>query len=66
MNADDRFFLRIRLHFDKHAPQQLAIHLALHQQQPMSSGAMTSAGRAKKDGGRCWEGVVAMGVAWEY
>jgi len=30
----------------------------------MSWGATTSAGRAKKDGGRCWEGVVAMGVAW--
>jgi len=30
----------------------------------MSSGATTSAGRAKKDGERCWEGVVAMGVAW--
>jgi len=29
----------------------------------MSSGATTSAGRAKKDGGR-WERVVAMGVAW--
>jgi len=28
----------------------------------MSSGATTSAGRAKKDGGRCWEGVVAMGL----
>jgi len=25
----------------------------------MSSGATTSAGRAKKDGGRCWEGLVA-------
>jgi len=35
--------------------------------QPMSSGATTSAGRAKKLWGRwsgsCWEGVVAMGVA---
>ena len=29
----------------------------------MSSGATTSAGRAKKDWGRCWEGLVAMGVA---
>jgi len=28
----------------------------------MSSGATTSAGRAKKDWRRCWEGVVAMGV----
>ena len=25
----------------------------------------SSAGRAKKDWGRCWESVVAMGVAWE-
>ncbi len=33
----------------------------------MRSGATTSAGRAKKAwgrAGRCWEGVVAMGVAW--
>ena len=30
----------------------------------MSSGATCLAGRAKKDWGRCWEGVVAMGVAW--
>jgi len=29
----------------------------------MSSGATTSAGRAKKLWGRCWESVVAMGVA---
>jgi len=33
--------------------------------QPISSGATCSAGRAKKDGRRCREGVVAMGVAWE-
>ena len=31
--------------------------------QPMSSGATTSAGRQKKEWGRCWEGVVAIGVA---
>ena len=33
----------------------------------MRSGATCSAGRAKKDlerGGRCWEVVAAMGVAW--
>ena len=29
----------------------------------MRSGKTTSAGRQKKDWGRCWEGVVAMGVA---
>jgi hypothetical protein len=29
----------------------------------MSSGATTSAGWQKKDGGSCWESVVAMGVA---
>ena len=29
----------------------------------MSSGATISAGRAKKDWGRCWESAVAMGVA---
>jgi len=32
MNADNRFFLRIRLRFHNHAPQQLATFLALHQQ----------------------------------
>ena len=32
--------------------------------QPISSSATSSAGRQKKDWGRCWEGVVAMGVAW--
>jgi len=31
----------------------------------MSSGATTSAGWAKKVRGRCWENVVAMGVALE-
>jgi len=31
----------------------------------MSSGATSSAGRAKKDWGRCREGVVAMGMAKE-
>jgi len=34
----------------------------------MSSGATSSAGRAKKERGRglgiCWKSVVAMGVAW--
>ena len=32
--------------------------------QPMSSGATCWAGRQKKDWGRRWEGLVAMGVAW--
>jgi len=31
--------------------------------QPIDSGATTSAGRSKKERGRCWEGVVAAGVA---
>jgi hypothetical protein len=31
----------------------------------MSSGATSSAGRAKKDWGRAEKGLVAMGVAWE-
>jgi len=30
----------------------------------MSSGVTTSAGRAKKFRERCWEGVVAIEVAW--
>ena len=29
----------------------------------MNLGATCSAGRAKKDWGRCWEDLVAMGVA---
>ena len=56
----------------------LAIHLRFHDhasrsgspsawrftsRQPMRSGATSSAGRAKKDWGRCWEDLVAMGVA---
>jgi hypothetical protein len=31
--------------------------------QPISSGALTSAGRQKKEWRKCWEAVVAMGVA---
>jgi len=49
--------------FPRHAPEQRAIRLAIHQQAADEFGATCSAGRAKKDGGRCWEGVVAMGVA---
>jgi len=54
-----------RLRFYHHAPQQLPSGLVLHQQADDEFGATTSAGRAKKDWGRCWEGVVAMGVAAE-
>jgi len=37
----------------------------LQQQEAVSSGATPSAGRAKKDWGRCWVVVVAVGVAWD-
>lgn len=30
----------------------------------LTSGATSSAGRAKKDWGRCWESVEAMGLTW--
>jgi len=66
MNADDRFFLRIRLRFHNHAPQQLTIGLAFHQQAADELGGDDLGGASEEDGGRCWEGVVAMGVAWEY
>jgi len=58
--------LGIRLRFHHHTPQQLAICLALHQKAADEFGATCSAGRAKKLWGRCWESVVAMGVAWVY
>jgi len=53
--------LAIRLRFHNHAPQQLVIGLAFHQQATDQHGATSSAGRAKK----AWGSVVAMGVAWE-
>ena len=43
--------------------QGLLFALRTSSRQPISSGATCSAGRAKKAWGRCWEGVVAMGVA---
>jgi len=55
--------LEIRLRFHNHTPQQLAIHLALHQQAVDELGG-DDLGRAGEEGlGECWEGVVAMGVA---
>ena len=44
--------------------KQLTISLVLKQQAADEfAGQRRSAGREKKDWGRCWEGVVAMGVA---
>ena len=60
-----RVVLGIRFRFHNHAPEQLAIRLAFHQQTADGLGTTSSAGRAKKLWGRCWEGVVAMGVARE-
>jgi len=55
--------LRIRLHFHKYAPQQLAIGLAFHQQAADELGG-DHFGRVGEEGwGESWESVVAMGVA---
>jgi len=40
---------------------RLNLEVRIYHRQPMSSGATSSAGRAKKDGGRCWEGLVGYG-----
>jgi len=38
MSIDDRLFLRISLRFHNHAPQQLVIRLAFHQQAAVELG----------------------------
>ena len=43
------------------SPSRMPLRFA--SRQPISSGSTTSAGRQKKDWGRFWEGVVAMGLA---
>jgi len=57
--------LGIRLRFHKYAPKNCS-PLGWHftSRQPISSGATTSAGRAKKDWGSAGRVLVAMGVAW--
>jgi len=57
--------LGIRLRFHNHAPQKLAIGLALHQQAADEVGG-DHLGRAGEEalGGMVWEGLVAMGVDW--
>ena len=55
--------LPIRLRFHNHAPQQLTRGLALHQQAADEFGGNLLAVGQKKFWGRCWESLVAMGVA---
>ena len=58
--------LAIRLRFHNHAPQQLAIRLAFHQQAADELGGDLLGGVGEKGlggAGRCWEVVVALGVA---
>ena len=58
--------LGIRLRFHDHASRSSSPSgRCFTSKQPMRSGATWSAGRAKKDWGSCWEGVVAMGVAMD-
>jgi hypothetical protein len=54
--------LAIGLRVHKSAAQQLAIGWRFTSRQPISSGATISAGRAKKDKGRCWMGEVVMAM----
>ena len=58
-----RLALAIRLRFHNHAPQQLPSGLALHQQAADEFGGNLLAVGQKKFWGRCWESLVAMGVA---
>jgi len=63
MPVEGGLLLGIRLRFHKYAPQQPAIRLALHQQ-AADQLRRNLLGRVGEEGwGRCWEGVVAMGVA---
>jgi len=61
--------LGICLRFHQHAPQQRAIRLAFHQQAADELGCNLLGGSGEKGWGEmvweCWEGVVAMGVAFE-
>jgi len=60
-----RLLLRIRLRFHNHAPQQLAIPLAFHQQAADEVGGNLLGGAGKEgltECLECWGGVVAMGV----
>ena len=54
--------LAIGLRFHDHPPQQLTIRMALHQKAADQLGPTISAGRAKKDKGRCWMGEVVVAM----
>jgi len=47
-----------------HTPQQLPSGLALHQQAADELGGDQLGGAGEEGWGRCWEGVMAMGVAF--
>jgi len=55
--------LGIRLRFHNHAPQQLAIGLAFHQQAADGFGGDQLGGAGEEGLRECWESVVAMEVA---
>ena len=52
-----RVVLRIRLRFHNHAPEQLAIRLALHQQAADQLGGDQLGGAGEKGLGELWESV---------
>jgi len=56
--------LGIRLRFHHHAPQQLALGLALHQQAADELGGDPRQGGRRCCGGSAGRVLVAMGVAW--
>jgi len=53
--------LRIRLRFHNHAPQQLAIRLALHQQAADQLGGNELGGAGEEGLRECWEGLGGYG-----
>jgi len=53
--------LGIRLRFHHHAPQQLAIGLALHQQAADELRRNHLGGAGEEEAGECWEGLGGYG-----
>jgi hypothetical protein len=58
-------FLRIRLCFHNHAPQQLASGLAFHQQAADELGGNLLGGAGEEGLGEGWEGLGGAGRGWE-
>ena len=55
------FLLRIQLLFHNHAPQQLTIRLALHQQAADQLGSDQLSWASEEALGECWEGLRGYG-----